>query len=61
MLLILHDQTCMEFSLWTPAQRIDSALRIRVLDQSPKTMDDVLNIVSRMEAYSGIINHQQPL
>ena len=30
----------------------DSALRIRVLDQQPKTLDDVLAAVVRMEAYS---------
>jgi hypothetical protein len=32
----------------------DPALRIRVLDQSPITLDDALSIVCRMEAYSGI-------
>ena len=31
----------------------DPALRVRVLDQSPKNLDDALVIVSRMEAYSG--------
>jgi len=31
----------------------DSALRIRVLDQQPKTLDDALSIVVRMESYSG--------
>ena len=30
----------------------DSAFRIRVLDQQPKTLDDVLAAVVRMEAYS---------
>jgi len=30
----------------------DQALRIRVLDQQPKTLDAALSIVSRMEAYS---------
>jgi len=30
----------------------DSSLRVRVLDQNPKTMDDALAIVIRMEAYS---------
>ena len=30
----------------------DRALRIRVLDQSPKSLDEALVIVSRMEAYS---------
>ena len=30
----------------------DNALKMRVLDQQPKTLDDALNIVSRMEAYS---------
>ena len=30
----------------------DSALRIRVLDQSPKTLEDALNVVCRMQAYS---------
>jgi len=29
----------------------DPALRIRVLDQQPKTLDDALNVVIRMEAY----------
>ena len=31
----------------------DPALRIRVLDQHPKTLDDTLSIVVRMESYSG--------
>jgi len=31
----------------------DHALRIRVLDQRPKTLDDALAIVCQMEAYSG--------
>jgi len=31
----------------------DPALRIRVLDQQPKTLDEALAIVTRMEAYSG--------
>jgi len=30
----------------------DSALRIRVLDQQPKTLDETLATVTRMEAYS---------
>ena len=30
----------------------DQALRIRVLDQQPKTLDDALSIVVRMESYS---------
>ena len=30
----------------------DSALRVRVLDQSPVTLDETLSIVCRMEAYS---------
>ena len=30
----------------------DSALRIRVLDQSPKTLEDALSVVCRMQAYS---------
>ena len=32
----------------------DSALRIRVLDQQPATLDEALNIVCRMEAYSSV-------
>ena len=40
----------------------DSSLRIRVLDQQPTTLDDVLSIVSRMEAYSGgTVNIQDDL
>jgi len=31
----------------------DPSLRVRVLDQSPKTLDQTLAMVSRMEAYSG--------
>jgi len=31
----------------------DPALRVRVLDQRPKNLDEALVIVSRMEAYSG--------
>ena len=31
----------------------DPALRIRVLDQQPKTLDDVLTTATRMEVYSG--------
>jgi len=31
----------------------DTALRIRVPDQQPKTLDDVLTIATRMEVYSG--------
>ena len=31
----------------------DPGLRIRVLDQSPSTLDEVLSIVCRMEAYGG--------
>ena len=30
----------------------DNDLRIRVLDQNPKSLDDALNVVIRMEAYS---------
>ena len=30
----------------------DPALRIRVMDQQPKTLDETLAIVTRMEAYS---------
>jgi hypothetical protein len=30
----------------------DQALRVRVLDQQPKTLDEALSIVCRMEAYS---------
>jgi len=33
----------------------DPALRVRVLDQQPKTLDEALAIVSRMEAYSASI------
>jgi hypothetical protein len=36
-------------------EALAAALRIRVLDQSPITLDDALSIVCRMEAYSGII------
>ena len=32
----------------------DPAIRIRVLDQQPTTLDDALAIVCRMEAYSNI-------
>ena len=32
----------------------DPALRVRVLDQQPTTLDEALAIVCRMEAYSGI-------
>jgi len=31
----------------------DQALRIRVLDQQPQTLDDALSIATRMESYSG--------
>ena len=31
----------------------DPALHVRVLDQSPKNLDEALVIVTRMEAYSG--------
>ena len=32
---------------------VDPALRVRVLDQQPRTLDEALSIVCRMEAYSG--------
>ena len=34
----------------------DSALRVRVLDQHPQTLDEALTIVTRMEAYSESIH-----
>jgi len=32
---------------------VDPALRVRVLDQQPRTLDEALSIVCCMEAYSG--------
>ena len=33
----------------------DNALRIRVMDQDPKTIDEVLQVVGRMEAYTAAV------